>query len=176
MCSSPCTLLLMAYFAAVLGAFLYAMSAECPPHAYFPSKWVIIDLNWRNKMKQAHKGSYFLHVRDKIYFSCQLLVAAYAGFTHAFIAALVPFVAEECGVQLHSLVVARRGRAGKPDYVAEGFPYAYQPLKWVKVVDGGAHVLFSGGSWYNHCRFACWVRICVHSFFRVCVCLCFYPN
>lgn len=155
----------LAVVAVALGSLLYAMSAECPPHAYYLSKWVLIDLDWRGRMKRAHKGNYFIHVHDKIYFACQLLVAATAGFIHAFIASLVPFVAEECGVQLHAIVTARRGRGGKPDYGKEGLPYAYQPLQWVKFVEGGPHVIFSGGSWYNHCRFACWVGC--FSFFMV---------
>jgi hypothetical protein len=132
-----------------------AMLAPNPPFAYCPRKWTVFDSTWKERMEKID-GNYFYHVRDKLYFSCQLFVAGYAGFTHAFFASLVPFVAEEVGVELYNLNIARKSRGGKAQYSLEGFPYAYRPWQWVTLVDGAAHVIFSGGSYMNHMRFACW--------------------
>ena len=138
----------------VVVASLVQTAGSC--HAYRFGSWLLLDRGWRLRMKKAKCSSYWSHLFQKAHFAMQLLIAGTAGFTHAFIASLVPFVAEEVGSQLFALVSARRKRGGAPDFSAEGTPYAYQPRRWVIYVDPIAHVNFSGGSYTNHGRFACW--------------------
>jgi hypothetical protein len=100
-----------------------------------------------------------------------MLVAAIAGFIHAFFASLCPFVAEEVGAEL--CVIAQHLKKSRDAYddnqddkaalkttdkipQEQGWPYAFSPHRWIVYVDGATHVKFSGGSWSNHSRFACW--------------------
>jgi hypothetical protein len=138
-----------------LAALVAAARAPTPPHAYHFAAWLWWDPAWRQRLAAAHL-SYPRHLVCRAHLAGQLLVAGSVGFVHAFFAGLVPFVAEECGAQLFALVSARRLRGGRPDYVLEGRPYAYTPRRWIYAIDGKAHVAFSGGTWANHARFACW--------------------
>eukprot|EP00657_Telonema_sp_P-1_P003748 TRINITY_DN18807_c0_g1_i1.p1 TRINITY_DN18807_c0_g1~~TRINITY_DN18807_c0_g1_i1.p1 ORF type:complete len:139 (-),score=48.96 TRINITY_DN18807_c0_g1_i1:37-453(-) len=97
------------------------------------------------KRQDVHSGGwYHTHVFNSLYLTLQLMVAGLAGFVHALFPMLLPFVAEEVGIQLHALVQARQKRSGSPDYASEGVPYAYQPSRWTIWVDGSSHVQFSG--------------------------------
>lgn len=124
-------------------------------HAYNFFSWLVWERDWRNRMERAQL-SYLSHVAARLHFAGQLLIAGSMGFIHAFFPCLVPFVAEESGAELYALVMARQARDGAPNYQAEGIPYAYQPSRWIYLIDWNEHVEFSGGSWSNHARFACW--------------------
>jgi len=138
-----------------IAALVQCARAPNPAYAYNFKAWLVWDRGWRGRMSRAQL-SYPGHVVNRLHLAGQLLVAGLVGYVHAAFAGLVPFVAEECGTQLHALVTARRARGGRADHAAEGTPYAYQPRKWIYAIDGKAHVSFSGGTWGNHARFACW--------------------
>lgn len=131
------------------------------PIAYSPQQWSPLWLSYTQTMQhlkeeagEASWAGYWWHMGLSLWFAFQLLIAGCAGYTHAFIAWLFPFVAEEVGVELAPLIDAKRAAGGKWP-VAER-AYAYQPRRWTYYIDGWNHVTFSGGSYVNHGRFACW--------------------
>ena len=93
-------------------------------------------------------------MREKLVMLCKLLVPTICGFTHAYFAWLVPFVAEEVGTELAFMI--EELREGTPYEELKGFSYALTPWKWIFVIDGLEHVRFSGGSYCNHGCFAVW--------------------
>ena len=142
--------------------------------AYSPQRWEL-HCDSAEHLAASSGGSYSRHFVETVLFSFQLVIAGIAGFTHAFVACLVPFVAEEVGSEVcligqHLQAVRRAYDNDKVDDAQEkkvldettdsaqrlGIPYAFSPQRWIWVVDGQAHVKFSGGSYTNHCRFACW--------------------
>lgn len=133
-------------------------------HAYSPARWTLF-IGPASHLKAECKSyrdltagvglaaMYLRHACHSLHFAGQLAVAAAAGFTHAFIAWLVPFAAEEIGTELGPLVLEKRATGLWPEVRAS---YAYSPQKWKLWLDGLEHVRFSGGSYVNHGRFACW--------------------
>jgi len=126
-------------------------------------------------------SSYTLHLFHTWVLASQLLVAAVAGFVHAGFACLCPFIAEEVGAEVCVIAThlqlsrdafddddddqtilgtpcyhdgTKRSRDMVPQ--RQGWPYAFSPHRWILYVDGSRHVRFSGGSYWNHARFACW--------------------
>ena len=152
-------------------------------YAYSPRSWELLHLTYMQDLERA--GGYYAHMLKTVHFATQLVIAGIVGFIHAFVASLVPFVAEEVGAEV--CVLARhlqssrvscdgtstedRNALSTPYYhdgtkrsantsstflENQGTPYAFSPHRWIWVVDGKAHVKFSGGSYSNHGRFACW--------------------
>ena len=118
-------------------------------YAYSPSLWIFVE-----DVEIQHLCRYPHHLIHNLNLAVQCAIAGMAGFTHAFIAWLVPFVAEEVGTELATIIEAKRG---KHFYELNmGTPYAFRPHNWVWFLDGWKHVKFSGGSYTNHGRFACW--------------------
>merc|ERR1711865_292459 len=113
--------------------------------------------------RSSKGGTYLRHCSDSLQFASQMMVAAILGFTHAFFASLFPFVAEEVGAELCVLAQhlkasrdAHDDKAAPKSIDEQGWPYAFSPHRWIFYVDGSTHVKFSGGSYANHGRFACW--------------------
>ena len=52
-------------------------------------------------------GGYYAHMLRTVHFATQLVIVGIVGFIHAFVASLVPFVAEEVGAEV--CVLARPG-------------------------------------------------------------------
>lgn len=149
------------------------------PLAYDPTAWT-----WSTDSTAHLKSSgypYFGHLLHTWVLALQLLVAAVAGFIHAGFACLCPFIAEEVGAEV--CVIASHlqksrdafdddehdrksldtpcyhdGTQRPRDMVPQrqGWPYAFSPHRWILYVDGQKHVRFSGGSYSNHAKFACW--------------------
>jgi hypothetical protein len=114
----------------IIAGLLSATLAPNPPHAYRFFDWEWVDRDWRKSLVAAttttatttrgggNGGSssssssiwscYWRRAFERCHFALQLLIAGTAGFTHAFFASLVPFVAEEVGAELFALVTARR--------------------------------------------------------------------
>lgn len=131
------------------------------PLAYNPRRWSPLFFSDDEMTKhlvaevgEASWAGYLRHAWITLWFGGQLLVAGLAGFTHAFLAWLLPFVAEEVGTEVAPLIEAKRAAGGR--WPTGEQAYAYTPCRWVWCIDGLRHVRFSGGSYLNHGRFACW--------------------
>lgn len=128
--------------------------------AYDPRRWskVVLSLDEATALLGGSDGfcvsSYVQHVSIVLWMTLQLVIATVAGFTHAFFAWCVPFAAEEIIQELATIVELKR--SGGVSALKEARPYAFQPWRWVLFIDGLAHVKFSGGSYYNHGKFAAW--------------------
>jgi hypothetical protein len=75
------------------------------------------------------------------------------GYLHAFFASLTPFAAEEIGVEV-SIVVEEYRKSKQWPQIKNA--YAFRLSEWLWYINGTEHVKFSGGSYVNHGRFACW--------------------
>mmetsp|Transcript_2295 Transcript_2295/g.4169 ORF Transcript_2295/g.4169 Transcript_2295/m.4169 type:complete len:232 (-) Transcript_2295:60-755(-) len=121
--------------------------------AYSPGNWT-----WFTDGKEHLKKencSYLVHAYHTLRFSLMAFVAGSAGFAHAFVAWATPFVAEEVGVELCTYIEEKRAQEkGWPEFM--GSFYALSPSRWLWYIDGLEHVKFSGGSYKNHGKFACW--------------------
>lgn len=118
-------------------------------YAYRPLDWAWI-CSWEDACGES---SWFTHATGTLAFALQCLVAATAGFCHAFFPSLLPFVAEEIGSELsvHLQSLKEGGQVARPSCF-----YAFAPSRWMLLINGIEHVEFSGGSYWSHCRFACW--------------------
>jgi len=161
------------------------ISADNMAFAYDPrGRWVWWCDGQEHLKSSSPDGSssYMRHALDSVLLASQLMVAAIAGFTHAAFACMCPFVAEEVGAELCVIAqhlkkyrdayheddrddkaalatpVYHDGSARPSDKIPQrqGWPYAFSPHRWIFYVDGSTHVKFSGGSYANHGRFACW--------------------
>lgn len=124
--------------------------------AYTPSRWGKLLLSPRETTELLSESGYLAHLSAHLWMAAQLFVGGTAGFVHAFVAGLVPFAAEETLVQLCTIIEAKRAGGLAALSQEQLRPYAFQPWRWVIYLDGLAHVKFSGGSYYNHGKFACW--------------------
>uniref|UniRef100_A0A6U4KVQ2 Uncharacterized protein n=1 Tax=Phaeomonas parva TaxID=124430 RepID=A0A6U4KVQ2_9STRA len=131
------------------------MASSPPPRAfaYAPGEWQLFCDP--AQLLRREDASYLRHVYQTLRFSLMQFVGGSAGFTHGFVAWLVPFAAEEISVELCAVVEEKREKgywpAGK-----ENKHCAFSPGRWVWFLNGWEHVKFSGGSYLNHGRFACW--------------------
>eukprot|EP00440_Ansanella_granifera_P011028 gb/GFBE01011961.1/.p1 GENE.gb/GFBE01011961.1/~~gb/GFBE01011961.1/.p1 ORF type:complete len:232 (+),score=46.88 gb/GFBE01011961.1/:1-696(+) len=121
--------------------------------AYSPGKWT-----WQVPAKDhltQEQASYVEHAGHTLRFAFMAFIAGTAGFMHAFFAWCTPFVAEEVGVELCTYIEEKRAQEkGWPQFMGQF--YALSPKRWLWYIDGIEHVRFSGGSYANHGKFACW--------------------
>ena len=128
--------------------------------AYSPQCW---ELCCNSSDHLLRSGGYGRHFLETVLFSTQLLMAGNVGYVHAFLPSLVPFVAEEIGIEVCVLAQHLQAVHGAFDNPASEIPprqirksYAFAPHRWIWCINGSEHVMFSGGSYAKHCRFACW--------------------
>jgi len=95
----------------MVGMTIWYYEKEGATTAYRPDLWKFFDPEARTRS-----------LREKISLLMKLFVPSICGFTHAFFSWLVPFVAEEVGIELAKLIEELRSGVKYEDL--KGFTYA----------------------------------------------------